>query len=204
MRSPGANRNGIVERVLAYPYPAPRGSYVLAGGEARPWRDVALDGRRALVAYGSNASPAILARKLGDAMVPVVQGELRGYEVVYSAHVSPYGAIPATLRVREGAVAAAWTIHVTGEQVERLAATEPNYELAELPAGHAFLSRHGALRLDGDALPLAAATQREVQEAVRALLAPDEALEEFIVANARDAERARSMTEAMKRLSASG
>ena len=202
MRSPRANRNGIVEHVLAYPYAAARGSYVLVDGEARADHDVPLEGRHAVVAYGSNASPAVLARKLGAAVVPVVACELSGVEVVYSAHVAPYGAIPATLRVRAGARAAAWTIHVTARQLDRLAATEPNYELAELPAGRAFLSRHGPLRLDGEHVPLAAATQREVQEAVRALLAPDETLEEFIVANAADPERARRMTEAMKRLSA--
>jgi hypothetical protein len=53
-----------------------------------------------ILAAGSNASPEQLARKLGSIpqfAIPVIYGQIRGWSSVYSAHVTRYGAIPATL-----------------------------------------------------------------------------------------------------------
>ena len=53
-----------------------------------------------ILAAGSNASPQQLLRKFGDAQglaIPVVHGQIGGYSSVYSAHLTRYGALPATL-----------------------------------------------------------------------------------------------------------
>jgi hypothetical protein len=230
----------IVKRALAYPYAIPAGSFVFAGGKARPLpgpepagdeaRDPAavslnLDGRTPLLAYGSNAAPAALARKLAalpGLPLPVLRAELDGFDVVYSAHVSPYGAVPATLRPSPGTSVAVHVAYPDAEQLPLLAASEPNYELSRLrevvcrvgndadglddddePAGaapapiatltsiDAFLSRHGALMVDGAPLALAAiparhrrlpsAHQPEVLELVRSHLSPDLTREQFIL-----------------------
>jgi hypothetical protein len=183
-------------RALDYPFGIPSRSYALLHGEAvDPDRvEVDLASRRALLAYGSNASPDVLSRKLGAATdpVPVLRTTLRDFDVVYSAHFSPYGAIPATLARSPGTEVTAFIAYLTGEQLELVSATEPNYDLARfdrpsctLERGGAapvelnvYLSRHGALLIDGREVALSEIdaagrrfremTQRQVQERVRA------------------------------------
>jgi hypothetical protein len=209
MVDPGAAA-AILRRALDYPYAAPERSYLYRDGEAAelPAARLDLDGRTPLLAYGANAAPSALARKLaplpGVAM-PVLRAELGGFDVVYSAHVSPYGAIPGTLQYRRGAVAPVFVVYPSEEQLARLSATEPNYELRRLfgiacrveEVGTvdelaAFVSRHGCLVLDGGEVGVAAIasanrgfpgmTEREVQSRVRDLLEPGVALEEFVLA----------------------
>lgn len=198
-----------VARVLGYPYEAPSRSYVLAGGRARDPATVRveLSSRLALLAYGSNAAPEVLARKLsaGADPLPVLRASLRGFDIVYSAHVSPYGAVPVTLRRSPGTEVRAFVAYPTPAQLELLSATEPNYELGSLEAevrlldggdppgaALAYRSRHGCLRIDGSEVALAAVqasgrvlpemTQRQVLERVRDRLRPGEDLERFVVA----------------------
>lgn len=188
-----------LERALAYPYDIPTHSYALVDGRpaALPDADVDCDDRTALLAYGSNASPSVLARKLAATPdpVPVVRTALRDFDVVYSAHLSLYGAVPATLARSPGTEATAFVAYLTGEQLTLVSATEPNYRLARfdrpsctLERGDApaelqvYLSRHGALRLDGQEVALTAIEapgrrlpamgQREVLERVRDLVCP--------------------------------
>ena len=98
---------------------------------------------------------------------------LPGFDVVYSAHVSPYGAVPATLFPSPGTAVGAFVLYLTVEQRRAIATTEPNYELARAPDldcrfddGGAlrdpplYLSRHGCLQLDGSAVALAAVPAR--------------------------------------------
>jgi hypothetical protein len=74
----------------------------------------------------------------------------------------------------------------------------------------AFVSRHGALGIEGQPIPLAAIrrhadngwTERsepDVLERVREYLAPDEDLRDFIVQNVRDPRRAVAHTDELKR-----
>jgi hypothetical protein len=209
MADPGATAE-ILKRALDYPYAAPERSYLYRDGEAAalPAGRLDLDGRTPLLAYGANAAPSALARKLaplpGVAM-PVLRAELAGFDVVYSAHVSPYGAIPGTLQRSTGALAPVSVVYPSEEQLALLSATEPNYELRRL-AGiacrvegtgtvdelAAFVSRHGCLVLDGGEVgvgaiasasrALPALTEREVQSRVRDLLEPGVSLEEFVLA----------------------
>jgi hypothetical protein len=204
----------IVERALAYPFPAPEGSYVIEGRTPRPVRpgDIAVDERHALLAYGSNSSTRALLRKFaGELHLPVLAGVLEGYEVVYSSHLSAYGSLPVTLHPAPGARIETFVTLVDDDQLVTLAETEFNYELRCLDGARfrgpeldvegpiAFVSRHGALGIEGTPVPHRERSQTEMLERVRDYLAPGERLEEFVVANVKDPERAVAFTAELKR-----
>jgi hypothetical protein len=90
-----------VERALTYPYEAPHGSYLFANGRAEPWQPPSAmpERRYPVVGYGSNKSPAQLARKYPDPAerIPVEDALLAGFDVVHSARINGYGAVPATI-----------------------------------------------------------------------------------------------------------
>jgi hypothetical protein len=197
-----ADDAAIVARALAYPYVPPHESYVLGGGEVDP------AGRHVLLAYGANGAPEVLRRKLGDrARLAVLAGTLRDYAVVYSAHVSAYGAIPSTLHQAPGAEARVFALLVDDDQLVRLVATEFNYSVRRLhglgfehaASAIAFVSRHGALGLTGVPIPLSELDQRGAQALVRDAVAPGEELAEFILGNVRDHARAAAFTAELRR-----
>ena len=207
-----------------YPFAIPAGSYVFTGDGVRAADAVDeghLAGRVALLAVGANGAPAALARKLGDAAagaaIPVLAATLHGFDVVYSAHLSPYGAIPGTLLPAPGAVAHLHVIHPDPRELAILHRTEPNYVFGELsgidlrPAGaepiaavRAYISRHGCLAVDGRPVGVAgirvegrvepALSEPAVLEVARERLAPDADLDAFIAENVRDPELARRRT----------
>ncbi len=162
-----------LRRADAYPYATPPHSFVQLGRDTTELFELPdLGGRRPLLAYGSNAAPEALARKLAEdpeTPLPLIRAELSDFDVVYSDHLSPYGAVPATLYPSPGTIVTAFVAYPTEEQRRRLAATEPNYDehslasivcrpelgdpLAELDA---FLSRHGCLLLEGSPVALSA------------------------------------------------
>lgn len=206
-------RSDVVERALGYPYDAPWHPFVQLRHETLEPDEVEIDleERTAMLAYGSNAAPEVLARKLAlsDQPVLVVPAWLDDFDVVYSAHISPYGAVPATLQRSPGTRVRVHLVYMTSAQVGLVSATEPNYESARLedavcrleegesivgPA--AYLSRHGCL-LDQDneiALSAVQASGRafpalgedEVLERLRARFCPDEGLETFVLTNVTD------------------
>lgn len=201
----------ILQRAFRYPYGAPGGSFVLSGGRAAPLGRVpAPTGREPLLAYGANRSPEVLAAKLGPAAEPLLAERVvvPGHDVVYSAHVSLYGAIPATILPCPGVDAAAFVLHLTAGQRRALDATEPNYEIAEVAGLPSHVSRHGALELDGSPVALAAIAaagrtlpeldQRQVLERVAALLAPEGSVESFVLDAAADPAQARRWTELLR------
>lgn len=187
----------ILERALAYPFATPDRSYLYLDGEARELPGAAdLSARAPLLSYGANAAPDALARKLAPlpgVEMPAMRSELEGFDVVYSAHVSPYGAVPATLLESPGTIAPVFVIYPTAEQRALLTASEPNYDLVEVDGIAAYRSKHGPLAIDG--LPVALAAVRSVGrtlpeldepavlERVRARLAPDSELGEFVRAS---------------------
>jgi hypothetical protein len=185
----------ILERALAYPYATPERSYLYLDGQTRelPSAGPDLSGRTPLLAYGANASPDALARKLASlpgVELPVLQAELEDFDVVYSAHVSPYGAVPATLLKSPGTTAPVFVLHPTPEQRALLTATEPNYDLAEVSGIAVYLSKHGPLSIDGSPVALAAVRsvgrtlpeldEPAILERVRAHLEPQMSLEQFV------------------------
>lgn len=195
----------LLDRALGYPFRAQAPD----PPDTPPARLPA--GHAAVLAFGANASRAVLARKLGAAAAAVVCLEacVHGADTVFSAHVSPYGAIPATLHPSPGVVLTARLLVLDRALLAALDATEPNYERAPLRApvgvevpGHgpvaaeAYRSRHGALDLGAGPVSLSAVpaqhrtrpawSQREVHAAVRDLLEPGADLEAFVLAGARD------------------
>ena len=107
-------------------------------------------------------------------------GTLRAWRVVHSAHVSPYGAVPATLVPEPGAEAAVHVLLVEGAgALAALDASEPNYvrerlagvdleveRLGRLDAVDAYVSRWGPLLVDGRPVPLGTLPQDELRRIV--------------------------------------
>jgi len=169
------------------------------------------DERTLLLAYGSNGSPEVLARKLALSTDPVLvePGWLHDFDVVYSAHISPYGAVPATLQRSPGTAARVAVLHLTTEQMRLVSATEPNYEpthlkgvRCDLAGGETkgelsvYLSRHGCLLVDGSEAALVAVPARarrfaelsepQVLEHVRSTLCPGESIDAFVLSSVAD------------------
>ena len=156
-------------RADEYPFGRAGGSFFLNLSDGEP-----LPAGPPLLAYGANASPARLAAKLGpEARAAGLAGTLRGWAVVHSNHVSPYGAVPATLVPAEDAVTAVHVLLL--DDLALLDATEPNYDrrrltgldleadrLGRLDAADVYLSKWGALKVDRKPVPLGALTQAEL------------------------------------------
>jgi hypothetical protein len=201
----------LVRRALAYPYDPPAGSFVQLGDRTLPVppEEVDVDGRRGLLAYGSNASPEALTRKLAHLPpepIAVLRVALRGWDVVYSAHVTRYGSVPAAVVPSPGTVASVHLVFPSDAQMEAITATEgENYrleQLADFSAEYeiggeepreidAFIGVHGPLLVDGSPVALAAilAVDRafpqlstpEMIDRVRAALAPEMSVREFVL-----------------------
>lgn len=159
----------------AYPFGKADGSFFLNGGDAEP-----LPAGPPVLAYGANASPVRLAAKLGpSARVAALAGVLRGWAIVHSAHVSPYGAVPATLVAAEGQMA---PVHVLLlDDPAPLDVTEPNYHrrtltgldleverLGRLERADAYVSKWGPLEVDGQPVPLGSLPQEDLLRRLRA------------------------------------
>lgn len=221
-------RNDVVERALGYPYGAPAGSFIQLGHQTLDPAEIEIDreARTPVLAYGSNAAPKVLSRKLAlsDQPVLVVPARLRDFDVVYSAHISPYGAIPATLQRSPGTEVRVHIIYMTDAQIGVISATEPNYdpqllegiecrledgeELSEISA---YISRHGCLLVDGAEIALAAVKasgrklaaigEPEAMELVRSSICPDTDLESFVLANVTDPNLSQSRSAQLPRRS---
>jgi hypothetical protein len=217
----------LVARALAYPFGVHSGSYFFVDGRVEPldYADPAAEARQPLLAFGANGSPAALAVKLhltARLGVPVIAAELHDFDVVYSSHVSPYGAIPAALQHSPGAIAAVHVVHLLPSQHKEIRLSEPNYMLSRLnsidlrledgstlDSIRAYVTRHGCLRLDGHEIGVAdipvagrswpALDQRRLMALVRDELAPGENLEAFVSAHILSAELQERRTAALRR-----
>ena len=156
-----------------YPFARPEGSFFLGGADQGP-----PPCGPPILAYGANAAPEALAAKLPGARIAALPARLRGWAVVHSAHLSPYGAVPATL-VADGEAELGVHVLFIDEPRDRLDATEPNYRrvwlhgvdleveaLGRLPAVEAYVSRHGPLVLGGAPVPLGSRPQGELRAAL--------------------------------------
>ncbi len=164
----------------AYPFEPPGTSYLFRGGAAVSLApgigDPALyAGRRPVIAHGSNRSPAQLRRKFGDeAEIPVSRAWLDDHDVVYSAHITRYGALAANLQHSPGTRVQVFVTWLDPAQLRRMHETElpdgryrfgrlrgltlalesgPSRDLAE---AHVYLSTQGCLADRGAPLALAA------------------------------------------------
>lgn len=94
-----------------------------------------LAGRVPVVAVGSNASPVVLAGKLGGLLgpgLPVAAAQVEGLGVGHSAHVSAGGYVAAA-PVRTAGVRSLTVCWLDEAQLAVLDATEPNYRRVTLP-----------------------------------------------------------------------
>ena len=123
-------------RAFEYPYSWPRASYVLEKGALSAFEPAHRHARLPILAIGSNRSPDQLLRKFGPhARIVVERVRLHGYDVVYAARFSRYGAIPATLWKVQGVsteVAITWLTEAQVETMHRTEGLGRSYELALL------------------------------------------------------------------------
>ena len=101
-----AHRAALLARARNYPYGFPRHSFIYKDGAVGAFDPDLTKGRSPVLAFGSNQSPERLTQKFGhqaDHLIPVQRARLHHFDVVYSAHISSYGAVPAMLQVSDGA-----------------------------------------------------------------------------------------------------
>ena len=176
-----------------YPYDAPANSYLFRDGRAHPLSDSRqadpFAGRLAVLGHGSNRAPSQLARKFAHfegaaSEIPVTYVWLDDYDVVYSAHVTAYGAIASNLTHAPGCrvrVALTW---LDDRQLERMHETEGSYAFGRLAGAsistdagpdaadteiRMYLSDHGCLLDQGAPVGIAS---------VRALRRPHPAVDQ--------------------------
>ena len=94
----------VLQRAAGYPYDITETSFTFVGGAAAPFDPTLTEGRYPVIGYGSNQSPQRLRQKYGTdhSPIPVQRGRLADHDVVYSAHFSSYGSLPAALRQVDG------------------------------------------------------------------------------------------------------
>ncbi|WP_053206982.1 hypothetical protein [Jiangella muralis] len=112
-------------------------SCLVTGAAVLPLPDVRLDGRRPLLAVGSNASPSQLRHKFAasgrDFAVPVFSTRVDGLAVGHSAHVSRAGYIPYAPYAAAGqTLRTAMLLWLDDAQLARMDETEPNYDRVPL------------------------------------------------------------------------
>lgn len=206
-----------IARAKAYPFGHPVDSYLFRGGEARALEDVraATEGKVPVLASGSNAAPAQLARKyaaLPDTAIPVTRARLRDFDSVFNAHIAAYGSVPATLFPSPGTVLQTFITWLDEAALAVMHATEQpgiNYHFAALDGievtvdglglldrAHAYISVVGCLLHDGAPVALAdvpaegrrfpARRQEEMLALARDLTAPGAGLDDFILETVAD------------------
>lgn len=128
----------VLVRARDYPYAFPRESFTYRNGAAAPFDPSLKAGRTPVLAFGSNQSPERLRQKFGTAdghVIPVERGHLRNFDVVYSAHITSYGAVPAMLQVCDGATVALAVTWLDDRQLDIMHESEikaANYFFAAL------------------------------------------------------------------------
>ena len=164
------------DRARLYPYQAPEGGYLLSQGalflldqrgvergNSVP-NEHLLAGRTPVLAVGSNRAPYQLLRKFGpEATVPVTPARLHDCDVVHTALVSYYGAIPCTAFPSSGTITELKVVWLDKDQLLQMHKTEGigvAYDYAEMqgvehqlevPAGPVFgyAARAGVLDWKG-------------------------------------------------------
>ena len=104
--------------------PVPAGRLLRQRGIAAP---APLAQRTPVLAYGANAAPERLRRKyapLRPAVFPVLRARLHGFDIVHAAHVSSYGAVPATIERSPGTVCEIAVTWLDARQLARMHETE--------------------------------------------------------------------------------
>lgn len=212
----------LLRLAKGYPYLAPDRCYLFRNGTVDPSSPAlgpeAFRERVPVIAHGSNRAPEQLARKFGaSAEIPVSRALLHDYDVVYSAHMTRYGAIAANLHHLPGVKAWLWITWLTEQQLARMHETELGGEIyrygrlegirlalesgpaAEIDSAGVYLSSYGCLALDGAPIGLSAVQaegrrhkslpQDAALTLVRDRHRPGRTVEEMVLAKVRDPAR---------------
>lgn len=171
-----------------------------------------------MLAVGSNQSPVQLARKFRGGEwgeIPTARVHLQDFDTVYSAHMTGYGSIAATLHTSPATSVALYVNWMTSEQLIAMHKTEltsENYvfgrlenvtlraeEGPSLTSVFLYMGQRGAYAPAGEIIPLSevpaterryqARSQLEILQQVREHLAKDLALEQFIAEGVTDADK---------------
>lgn len=124
--------DALLALARSYPFAAPGGCYLFRAGAPHPLAPDpgAFDGRVPVIAHGSNRSPDQLRRKYGrSAEIPVTRAWLSDYDVVYSAHLTRYGAVAANLQHSPGTRAQVHVTWLDEGQLARMHETELGGEI---------------------------------------------------------------------------
>ena len=187
-----------------------------------------LERRSPIITHGSNAAPEQLARKFktmdADVIIPVMRGGLGDFDVVYAAHFTSYGAIPATLEASPGTTAEIAVVYLDDAQLAAMHKTEglgASYVYGRLGSifldvdgldplleAYVYLTLHGAAMLQERPVALSAVNahhrrfQAQPMPAMLALardhLAPGHGLDEFILETIDDESLRRERTERLR------
>jgi len=208
-----------IRHAKSYPFAIPERSYVFVDGDIRPW-DASLDrtGHIPVIAVGSNQSPDQLRRKydgFSGIAIPAERARLHDFDVVYAAHISSYGSVPATLQASPGTAVALFVLWMDEPALARMHATEGNYTYdrlkgirLELESGrtldqaYVYSAKVGCLNVEDGCASLAAIPARErtnpafrqadILARVRDWLEPGMALDAFVSAHIADADLRRA------------
>ena len=185
----------------------PAGALLRQRGLAAP---APLSQRTPVLAYGANAAPERLRRKFapaGPAVFPVLQARLHGFDVVHAAHISSYGAVPATIAPSPGTVCDIAITCLDARELARMHETEfrrhtylfgplrnirlePDL-LPPMETASTYVGGYGHIAPDGAPLALAAiqaegrrfrtCSQTEALQAIQAMLGVPGPLDDFIL-----------------------
>lgn len=220
-----ADRAHLLHRARNYPYEAPHDSYTWDSGVVRAFSPADTAGRTPVLAFGSNRAPERLHQKfahLGDHLIPVQKAWLNDFDVVYAAHITSYGAVPAMLQRAAGVrveIAVTWldedqlpVMHdsemaVANYVYARLNDVELSLDGGEVrdhaycyvgTRGHLLSDRREALSLlavHGECRSSPGISTGEALELVRARVAPGMGEDEFIFRLVGDHSYRQSITE---------
>lgn len=213
-------RENRLRHARAYPFAIPAASFLFVDGAARHLRpgetfaEHHYADRVPVIACGSNRSPARLAEKFPDGGdVPVERAWLRDFDVVFSAHITGYGSVPATLAPSPGTRVEVSITWLDAAQLAVMHASETrgeNYDYVKLARldltlegdgrwhralaeAYAYQSRRGALSVDDGPVALGAVraegrifpvmSQDEILAAVHAKVGGTEPVDDFVEQN---------------------
>ena len=205
--------NDPVAHAKSYPFPVPGRSYIFRNGRAIDMPEKGFDraGRTPVLAAGSNQSNEQLARKYsglaGHVEIPVQKATLGGFDSVYAAHLAGYGSVPSTFFPSPGTAVTTYLLWLDDAQLNRMHETETNYTydyLSEirveidglgelLREAYAYTAKVGCINRGGMPVALSeicadnrvfpSMSQAEMLEHIRERIAPNEALDDFIIAH---------------------
>ena len=140
-----------------------------------------LSERFPILTYGSNACPRQLFFKGITGAIPFFKASLKGFDIVYSAHISEYGYIPATIMESERTTIEVWVALVNEAQLKMIDKSEDRprtYDLVKinldgentrivlengemLPFVYTYISKKGFLAFNGQPISLKAIKARD-------------------------------------------